>query len=44
MLKFLMSLAVYAAVITVIVVAVGPSSFVDSLQSLGCFLNGKCSE
>jgi hypothetical protein len=42
--KIVLSLAVYAFVVLVIVDAVANGSFVDSLQHLGAYLNGKSTE
>lgn len=42
--KIVLSLAVYAAVLLVIVDFVANGSVVDSLQQLGAYLNGKSTE
>jgi hypothetical protein len=42
--KILLSLAVYASIILVVVHFVANGSVVDSLEQLGSFLNGKSTE
>ena len=41
MLKFMLSLGLYVSLVTGIVVIVATGSVVDSLQSLGAYLNGQ---